>query len=94
MNHERLRELLEDTHRFPGIFFIKVIGAAQADFAADVVAAAQRGLAVQESLHYTVRSSRGARYESVTLELKVSSPQQILDVYDALHAVRGIRFVF
>ncbi len=83
-------ELLESNHTFPGTFQIKAIGASADDFESRVVAAVQDELPTPSELDYSVRTTQGGRHVSVTLEMTVQSPQQVMAIYARLREVPGL----
>jgi hypothetical protein len=82
-------ELLEEHHQFPGEYMFKIIGFAGEGFGSEVSAAAARVLG-QESVEASFRPSRRGRYLAVTLETRVESAQQVLEVYAELRRVEGV----
>ena len=66
-------QLLESTHHFPGPYMFKVIGRAESGFVALVVAAVREELAEGIDPPFKVRSARGGRHLSITLEPTVQS---------------------
>ena len=94
MDHRPSLELLESNHQFPGTYQIKAIGAAEADFAGRVIAAAVEELASTMELDHSIRSTRDGRHVAVTLELTVQSADQVRDIYARLQAVSGLTLLF
>ena len=93
-DRERLRERLLAVHRFPDTYFFKVIGDNTQDFIARVVQAAVNGMSRSEELQdVTTRESRSGRHVSVTLKARVNGADTVLDVYEMISVVQGVRFV-
>jgi putative lipoic acid-binding regulatory protein len=68
----------------------KVIGKADNGFAARTVAAVREELAAEVDPHFSLRGTPGGRHVSVTLELTVQSPEQVLAVYRRLLKLAGL----
>ena len=83
-------ELLNSTHEFPTTYTMKVIGRADDDFAARVVAAARDELDLSIEIPYRTRKTSGGRHVSVTLELKMQSAEQVLMIYQRLGETPGV----
>ncbi len=90
MDHRPSIELLESTHAFPGTYRIKAIGRAEGDFLGRVIAAAERCLAAASDLDHSVRETRGGRHVAVTLEVTVSSADQIRAIYAEINQLEGL----
>jgi len=90
MDHRPSIELLESTHAFPGVYRIKAIGRAEADFSARVIAAATRHLAAVSDIDHSIRATRGGRHVSVTLDISVSNADQIRAIYAEIHQLEGL----
>lgn len=76
-----------DNLDFPCVFRFKAIGKADDDLVPSVLGhvAAVIGAPVPEGA-WSVRDSSNGRYVSLTLDLEVTSGQQVYDIYDALRA--------
>ena len=83
--------MLEEHHCFPGSYMFKVIGYNTGEFAQEVRRAAEAvlGPLIEEGAVRS-RSSGGGKYLAVTIETEVSSPEQTLEVYEALRALEGM----
>jgi len=88
------RELLEETHEFPGPYLFKVIGKADAGFEARVVAVVRSVLALEVDPPFQVRAAVGGRHISVTIEPTVQSPDQVLELYRQLGTLDGLVMMF
>jgi putative lipoic acid-binding regulatory protein len=93
VTHEGARDLLDRTHLFPGSYTIKAIGAAVDDFVGRTVGTAQGVLQRTADVRYTVRSTPDGNHVSVTLDLEVVSAEEVIQVYQALQVVKGMRFL-
>lgn len=89
-DHGLTIELLESTHRFPGMYPFKVIGEARDDFASRVVAVAVRELGSEHAVSYRERRTSAGRHVSVSLELNVQSAEQVLSIYASLIKLEGL----
>lgn len=83
-------ELLEKAHTFPGPYIFKVIGKAERGFLARTVAAVRVALAHDLDPPYRIRESSGGRHIAITLEPRVETAQQVLDVYRRLSGTSGL----
>jgi uncharacterized protein len=83
-------ELLESAHTFPGPYTFKVIGRADRGFLARTVAAVREELAQPCDPPYRIRESAGGRHIAITLEPRVETAQQVLDVYRRLSLTAGL----
>lgn len=83
-------ELLEATHRFPGIYIFKAIGAQDAGFVARVVAAVREALKIPTDPPHEERMSEGGRHVSVTVTVRVQGAAEVRAVYERLLTVRGL----
>lgn len=78
---------------FPCPFPIKVMGLAQADFAASLAAVAQRFDPTFDAATIETRPSSGGKYVGLTLTVLATSRQQLDDLYRALVAHPGVKVV-
>ncbi len=76
-----------DTLSFPCVFRFKAIGHTAADLVIGMLerVATLMGRAIDQS-EWSVRESGGGKYTSLTLDLQVTSGQQVYDIYAALKA--------
>lgn len=86
-------ELLEATHQFPGTYQIRVIGAAEGDFADRVVAATRELLTGPSELETSMRSTPGGRHVALTLDICVQNARQVLAIYAEIQKVPGLRLL-
>jgi putative lipoic acid-binding regulatory protein len=84
---------LNDLHSFPGPFTFKVIGENSADFVARVVQAAVMVLGPTAYPDVKTRESAHGRHQSVTFDVRVESAESVLEVYAALSALPGVRYL-
>lgn len=83
-------ELLEAMHTFPCVFTFKVIGKAEDDFAARVLAAVQSELDHPHVPQHSVRETKQGRHISLTVEPHVGSSYQVLAIYRKIQTVEGL----
>lgn len=74
-----------DTLSFPCVFRFKAIGHTAADLVTAMLARVTLvlGLPIDDGA-WSVRTSGGGKYTSLTLDLQVTSGQQVYDIYAAL----------
>ncbi len=83
-------ELLESRHAFPCQFTFKVIGSAQNNFTARVVACVRDELRMETDPPFTLKNTEHGRHVSVTLEPMCESSQQVLAIYSRLSGMDGL----
>ena len=83
-------ELLESRHAFPCHFTFKVIGAAEGNFTARVVACVRDELGLETDPPCSLRNTAHGRPVAVTLEPMCESSQQVLAVYSRLSGMDGL----
>ena len=83
-------ELLESRHAFPCHFTFKVIGAAEGNFTARVVACVRDELGMETDPPFSLRNTAHGRHVAVTLEPMCESSQQVLVVYSRLSGMDGL----
>ena len=86
-------ELLENTHVFPCPYTFKLIGRDEQGFVARAVAQVREALHADRDPPYTVRATANGKHVAVSLEPVVYSAQQILDVYERVRDLAGLRFI-
>ena len=91
LEKQRLRELLESQHHFPGSYTFKVIYRSEEGMTARICDAIGQatGIDIKED-DLSVRESSSANFLSMTLEIEVQSAQDVLDVYEVLSKVENI----
>ena len=88
---ERLRELLESQHVFPGGYTFKVIYRSADGMSERICEAICESTGIEISVdNLAVRESSSANFLSMTLDLEVQSAQQVLDVYEVLGKMENI----
>lgn len=90
MNPHPPKELLEETHSFPGRFTFKAIGHSQDDFALRVIAVVRTTLQQDFDAPYALKETAAGRHVSVTIEPWVESAQQVIDVFNAIRHIEGL----
>ncbi len=94
MERPRLsRELLLASHQFPGEYIVKAFGPSTPRFTQDIEDAGIRTLGALR-VQATSRASSGGNAVCVTLTLQVTTPDEVLAVYDEVLAVEALRLVF
>lgn len=88
------KELLEATHKFPGIYIFKAIGTQDAGFTARVIAAVREELKLTIDPPHEERQSQGGRHVAVTVTVRVQSAAEVRAVYERLLTVRGLAILF
>jgi uncharacterized protein len=86
-------ERLVAVHNFPGTYIFKVIGDNSQDFVSRVVQAAINVMGKEPCLEVSTRSSSAGRHVSVTLSADVEDAEMVLDIYEMLRVVQGVRFL-
>ena len=76
---------IEDLVSYPCVFRFKAIARAEGDLAKELIVRIEAvvGTAIEESA-WTVRDSSGGRYTCLTVDVYVTSGQQVYDIYEAL----------
>jgi putative lipoic acid-binding regulatory protein len=93
-DHRPSEELLESIHVFPGVYQIKVIGNSEGDFEVRAVEAVVGELAARSDLDYTVRTTRGGRHVSITMDASVQTAEQVRTIYARLRELEGLTLLF
>ncbi len=75
---------------FPCEFPIKVVGEASDSFEAGVMAIINRHASETDHLNVTTRPSKGGKYRSITIRLRVHSRQQLDAIYQDLTACEQV----
>ena len=86
-------EVLRQVHDFPGPYVFKIIGENTPDFIARVVQAAVIILGPKVAPQVATRQSSGGKHQSITLTVRVADAERVLDLYDVLGKVGGVRFL-
>jgi putative lipoic acid-binding regulatory protein len=85
------RELLEAAHQFPGEYVIKAFGPAHGEFRMGVGAAARA--AVGARVEVSERLGSKGNSICITLTLAAETVDEVILVYERLHAVPGLRMI-
>lgn len=83
-------ELLEMRHSFPCSYLFKVIGSAENNFTARVIACVRDELGIETDPPFSIRHTEHGRHVSVTLEPTCESSQQVLAIYSRLSGMDGL----
>lgn len=86
-------ERLTAVHSFPETYIFKVIGVNTQDFIARVIQAAINAMGGEHELEVKTRESSAGRHVSVTLLAYVEDADTVLDAYELLRNVQGVRFL-
>ncbi len=88
---ERLRALLDAQHEFPGAYTFKVIYRNQPALGESIVEAICGGVGLEPPDNQPgLRASSGAKFVSMTLDLRVRTSQDVLDVYGVLRRMESV----
>ncbi|MBA2663534.1 MAG: DUF493 domain-containing protein [Bradymonadaceae bacterium] len=88
-----LLDKLKAVHEFPGSYVFKVIGTNSPEFISRVVQAAVIVLGEPSEISISTRESSGGKHLSVTLTVEVHEAEAVLDIYELLRVVEGVRFL-
>jgi len=83
-------ELLEMRHTFPCRYVFKVIGSAENNFTARVVACVRDELQLETDPPFSLRNTEHGRHVAVTLEPTCESSCQVLAIYSRLSGMDGL----
>ncbi len=92
-DRQTMHDRLIAVHSFPETYVFKVIGENTQDFIARVVQAATNAMGGADELEVQTRESSAGRHISVTLLAEVQDAETVLDVYELLRVVQGVRFL-
>lgn len=87
---ERLRALLDAQHEFPGAYTFKIIYRNQPALGESIVEAVCTGVGLDPPDQPGLRASSGAKFVSMTLDLRVRTSQDVLDVYGVLRRLESV----
>ncbi len=85
------RELLLANHDFPGEYLIKAFGPARGGFRQDVEKAV--GAVVGQRVAYSERVTRSGGRVCVTACLQVETVDEVVLVYERLHALEELKLI-
>lgn len=83
-------ESLEASHSFPCRYTFKVIGSATDNFAARVVTQVRDAICSEIDPPYSLRTAKGGKHVSITLEPECESSRQVLAIYSQLMELDGL----
>lgn len=83
----------EPVLQFPCDMYIKAMGIANSDLKSIVFKIAQKHFPSLEEKSLSVKASKGGKYESVTLEVKVNNRQELSSLYTELKSCEQIVMV-
>ena len=86
------RDLLLQTHTFPGEYVIKAFGSAGATFETNAETCATDVLGTDRVAAHT-RLSSGGRRTCVTLRLSVDSVDEVIATYERLHTLDSLLLI-
>ena len=86
-------DALKQVHHFPGPYIFKVIGENSPEFLANVVQVTVWVLGPRTQPAVSVRHSSGGKHQSITLKVRVPTAEGVLDVYEGLGTLAGVRFL-
>jgi len=92
-DEQTMIDRLNAMHTFPGTYIFKVIGENEPTFVSRVVQAAVNAIGSKGEVDVETRESGKGKHIAVTLSAEVQSPQMVLDIYELLRAVEGVRFM-
>lgn len=80
---------------YPCVFQIKVIGVREGNFTADIISIIARvtGVADQD-IKFSIRVTESAKYQSMSIDVPVSSADMLYACYDAVSQDKRVRFKF
>ncbi len=90
MDHRPSVDLLESSHAFPGVYRIKAIGLNDGGFLDRVLIAAERHVAASSDVDHALLETKAGRHVSVTLDISVTSAEQVRAIYAELGEVEGL----
>ena len=92
-SRDQMHDRLTAVHSFPETYVFKVIGDNSQEFISRVVQAAVNAMGRDHELEVDTRESRAGRHVSVTLSAYVDDADTVLDAYELLRVVQGVRFL-
>ena len=90
---ESFIERLEEAHKFPGPYTLKVIGAQTDGFLDLILATVQGELRLEETPEHRLKRTPNGRHMSVTVEMQVENAQQVASLYTRLQSMDEVRFL-
>ena len=90
MSVEDFIAALEENHRFPGPYTLKVIGANSEEFRLAVFAVVREEMRLQYEPRHEIKRTPSGRHQSLTLHLTAKNAHQIASVYERLQTLEEI----
>lgn len=87
MSTEDFIAALEENHRFPGPYTLKVIGANSDGFRSAVIAIVREEMRLQYEPRHEIRQTPSGRHQSLTLHLTARDARQVAAVYGRLQSL-------
>ncbi len=86
------RDLLLQTHGFPGQYIIKAFGPAESSFETDAKCCAT-GVVGEDRVAAHTKFSSGGRRSCVTLTLHVQTVDEVISIYEHLHELDSLLMI-
>lgn len=83
-------EALEENHRFPGPYTLKVIGTNSEDLRVAVFAIVRDELRLQYEPRHEIKQTPSGRHQSLTLHLTARDAHQIASLYARLQTLEEV----
>ena len=93
MSHEAFIESLEENHRFPGPYQLKVIGENSETFVASILLIVREELRLLYEPRHQLKQTPQGRHVSITLDVTVKNAAQVVALYDKLQAHEEVGYV-
>lgn len=94
MDHRRsFVEKLQETHEFPGVYTFKIIGEIHT-LQKECIDGAVRNVVPNAMCTLTQRTSAGGRFVAWSMELYVQNADTVVDIYEQLMKLPGLRSLF
>ena len=90
MSNEDFIVALEENHRFPGPYTLKVIGANSDEFRIAVFAIVCEEMRLQYEPRHEIKQTPSGRHQSLTLHLTAKDAHQIAGVYSRLQSLEQV----
>ncbi|MHC4877913.1 MAG: YbeD family protein [Planctomycetota bacterium] len=90
MSIEDFITALEENHRFPGPYTLKVIGANSDEFRLAVFAVVREEMRLQYEPRHEIKQTPSGRHQSLTLHLTAKNAQQIASIYTRLRELEEV----
>lgn len=90
MNRIPSVELLNSTHQFPCFYTFKAIGKTEADFEKALRTVVQTAIGAAALPAFSSRTTPDGKHVSVTVELRVTSAEKVVGLYEKMLGTPGI----